>query len=295
MPLPRPVRFFSQNAGPDGPPINDLTGCWYACAQMVRVYYGGSYARPERLPELDNPDGTHKPLGGDALRKFQINERLQPLSITTPLNTASDFDAVLTESGPIMFSWWVPGPEVYTCHVSVIVGILDKDVRYHDPAVGPNQSMSATMLNLRRMGPMGRKDPMLVRDPKLRWAESIPKELVLASDGVDKKYPLPWPTGWWRVWDGGTWYYYLGDNGIAMSSKTPPSNPPEPPTKAKVHNTGKWVRTPPKTLVITWKQVVGAPKPCEETFWNAVEECERMDANSNLYSALVATRFRGVK
>jgi hypothetical protein len=72
---------------------------------------------------------------------------------------------------------------------------------------------------------------------------------------------------------------------------TPPSNT-EPPAKAKVHNTGTWVSTSPRTLKITWKQVVGAPKPCEETFWNAVEDCERMDATSNLYSPLVATRFR---
>ena len=290
MPLDGPVPFFSQNAGPSGPEIDDPTGCWYACARMISVYYGGPYSARKAVPELDNPDGTHKglPMAGPELNTFLRNERLIP--VTTRLSTPDDFDAALTNSGPIMVNWWVPGRGL---HVSVIVGIMEKDVVYHDPAVGPNQSMLATMLNLRRTGPMGSISPMYVRDPKTigRRPVSPAKELVLASDGVTKKYPLPWPTGWWRVWDGGTWYYYLGDNRIAMSSKTPPSNT-EPPAKTKIHNTGTWVRTSPRSLVVTWKQVAGAPKKCEETFWNALDECERMDATSNLYSPLVATRFR---
>ena len=100
---------------------------------------------------------------------------------------------------------------------------------------------------------------------------------------------LAWPMGWWRVWDGNTWYYYLGPNGVAMSSKTPPFNTRSPPAKA--HNTGTWVHVPAKTLVITWKKVVGAPMPCKETFWNADEGCEQMNANSNLYSPLAAKRM----
>lgn len=100
---------------------------------------------------------------------------------------------------------------------------------------------------------------------------------------------LAWPMGWWRVWDGSTWYYYLGPNGVAMSSKSAPYNTRTPPAKA--HNTGTWVHAPPKTLVVTWKKVVGAPMPCKETFWNADEGCEQMNANSNLYSPLAATRM----
>jgi hypothetical protein len=98
---------------------------------------------------------------------------------------------------------------------------------------------------------------------------------------------LAWPTGWWRVWDGNTWYYYLADGNIVMSSKAAPSNTRTPPHKP--HNTGTWSYSAPNTLVITWKQVVGASKPCVETFWNAAQGCERMNANSNLYSPLVAT------
>lgn len=184
MPLPRPVPFFSQNAGgPNGPPIDDPTGCWYACAKMMGVYYEGTYFRARKgVPELVNPNGTHQSLGADKLQVFQINERLQPLSITTPLNTASDFDAVLTNRGPIMFTWWVPGPKFYIFHASVVVGTLGPDVCYHDPAVGPNQSMSASVLKFARNGPGGRVDPMLVRDPA-----TIPKQQVdvIAPRGID--------------------------------------------------------------------------------------------------------------
>jgi hypothetical protein len=100
---------------------------------------------------------------------------------------------------------------------------------------------------------------------------------------------LAWPMGWWRVWDGGTWYYYLGPDNVVMSSKSSPFNTRTRPAHA--HNTGNWVYTAPKTLVITWKQVAGAPKPCVETFYNAGEGCEQMNATSNLYSPLVATRM----
>jgi hypothetical protein len=139
MPLDHPVQFFSQNADP--------TGCWYASARMMSVYYGGSYSTPKGVPGLDNPDGTHEglPMGGEEKGIFLRNERL--VEVTTRLSTIDDFDAVLTNSGPIMFDWWAPG-----LHVSVIVGTLGTDILYHDPAVGPNQTMSLTMLNIRRTG-----------------------------------------------------------------------------------------------------------------------------------------------
>src|SRR5262249_36774184 len=151
-------------------------------------------------------------------------------------------------------------------HASVVVGLLGRDILFHDPADGPNQVMLMGSFINRRTGAMGIKGHMFVRDPttigRLKYYPEK-KELVLASKGETKKYPLPWPTGWWRVWDGSTWYYYLTDKGIAMSCKSPPSPPSntQPPAKAKIHNTGTWRRTSSNTLKITWKQVVGAPKP----------------------------------
>jgi hypothetical protein len=43
--------------------------------------------------------------------------------------------------------------------------------------------------------------------------------------------------------------------------------------------------------VITWNKVAGASTSCQETFYNAADGCEQMNATSNLYSPLVATRL----
>jgi hypothetical protein len=272
MPLPRSVPFISQE--------NDPTGCWYACARMLRLYFMGGYAMPLRLPELENADGTHKRLEGDQYNQFMKNESLSFLPFAVPTNSATDYDAVLTNYGPIMVTW------SGGLHVSIVVGAAYTYVYYHDPALGPNQKLTAAEFNIRRMGGGGFAPGLLVRNPNVGYSIPIQTELVSASDGVTKKDG--WPTGWWRVSDGGSpWYYYLGNDNIAMSSRTAPSSLGPP---AKPHNTGTWVFKDPNTLVITWKQVAGAPKPCEETFWNASRECVRMNANSNLYAPLVATR-----
>jgi hypothetical protein len=112
--------------------------------------------------------------------------------------------------------------------------------------------------------------------------------LVRLAGGAASEDP-DWPLGWWRVWDGGTWYYYFADDGVVMSSRNSPFNTRTRPAKA--HNTGRWSFSPPHTLVVTWKQVSGAPKPCVETFYNAQKGYDQMNATSNLYSPLVATRM----
>jgi hypothetical protein len=112
--------------------------------------------------------------------------------------------------------------------------------------------------------------------------------LVRVASGAE--VPLPdWPLGWWKVWDGNTWYYYFSADGVVRSSKTAPHNTRTPPAQA--HNTGRYTYSPPNTLVVTWNQVAGAPKPCQETFYNAASGCGQMNATSNLYSPLVATRL----
>ncbi len=97
-----------------------------------------------------------------------------------------------------------------------------------------------------------------------------------------------WPLGWWRVWDGNTYYYFFGPNGVVQSTKTVPSNTTTAP--AHPSNTGHYSCNPPH-IVITWKLVAGAPKECVETFYNAAPGCQQMNATSNLYSPLVATRL----
>ncbi len=102
--------------------------------------------------------------------------------------------------------------------------------------------------------------------------------------------PLPeWLLGWWKVWDGKAYYYYFGPNGVVQSTKTSPGNTKAAPKSAS--NSGRYVYTPPNRLVVTWNKVAGASTSCVETFYNAVSECTQMNANSNLYSPLVATRM----
>jgi hypothetical protein len=281
MPLPRPVPFVGQQ--------NDPTGCWFACAHMLRKYYEGGNAVPQRMPELENEDGTHQRMDSSSMARFLANEKLEPLSGLIPKSTASEIDAVLTQYGPVIFSW------SGGIHVSVIVGTLNDFVYYHDPLGVANQMMPAAEFKVRQMGGSGGTVAMLIRDPILtagrRQFESTPRGLALASDGV-KRYPLEWPRGWWRVYDGGTWYYYLGDRGAAMSSRSPPpAGSLGPPAKA--HNTGWWGFKPPKTLVIVWQKVAGAADSCTETFYNATKECEKMNATSTLYCPLEAKRHRG--
>jgi hypothetical protein len=97
-----------------------------------------------------------------------------------------------------------------------------------------------------------------------------------------------WPFGWWKVWDGKTYYYFFGPNGVVQSTKTLPFNTRTAP--AHPSNTGHYSCNPPQ-IVITWKLVPGAPTQCRETFYNAFPGCQQMNATSNLYSPLVATRM----
>jgi hypothetical protein len=101
-----------------------------------------------------------------------------------------------------------------------------------------------------------------------------------------------WLNGWWKVWDGTTYWYYFGPNGVVQYTMTQPANLSGPPTKP--NNVGNYTYIPPKnTLVVTWNKVASAPAACQETFFNAVPGCTQMNAKSSLYGPLVATRLDG--
>jgi hypothetical protein len=99
---------------------------------------------------------------------------------------------------------------------------------------------------------------------------------------------LGWLNGWWKVWDGRTYFYYFGPGGGVQYTKVKPTNagPPKQPS-----NIGRYTFTPPNELVVTWNLVVGASTNCKETFYNAMPGCRQMNASSNLYGPLVATRL----
>jgi hypothetical protein len=99
---------------------------------------------------------------------------------------------------------------------------------------------------------------------------------------------LNWLNGWWKVWDGNTYYYFFGPGGVVQYTEIRPSDISGPPKRPE--NIGRYSYTPPSRLVITWNHVPGAAASCVETFYNALSGCQQMNATSNLYSPLVATR-----
>jgi hypothetical protein len=99
---------------------------------------------------------------------------------------------------------------------------------------------------------------------------------------------LGWLNGWWKVWDGNTYYYFFGSGGVVQYTKTPPRDTSAPPQRADNH--GRYTYTPPNQLVVTWNQVPGEAA-CQETFYNAAPGCRQMNATSTLYSPLVGTRL----
>jgi hypothetical protein len=99
---------------------------------------------------------------------------------------------------------------------------------------------------------------------------------------------MGWLHGWWKVWDGKTYYYYFAPGGGVQYTKAAPkgSGPPK-----QAINLGRYTVTPPAEVAITWNLISGATTCCQETFYNAAPGCRQMNATSNLYSPLVATRL----
>jgi hypothetical protein len=153
--------YRSQLAGPDGPDEDDLTGCWYACAQMLGLFYDGNLNRIG-VPELDTnywkakgltpPRSGHFALGGkirgeDSELIFERNEHLTPVPYN-PNWVIGELEAVLRNNGPLIYFWNRPNSEntIAFGHACVIIGTdtdnVFQDVMYHDPEGAPDSRMS---------------------------------------------------------------------------------------------------------------------------------------------------------
>jgi len=97
---------------------------------------------------------------------------------------------------------------------------------------------------------------------------------------------ITWLKGWWKVWDGNYYYYYFGDGGFVQYTKTPPVGTGQPPKQPA--NQGEYALDGP-SLKVTWNSTGGATTI--ETFYNAVPGARQMNATSNRFSPLVATRL----
>jgi hypothetical protein len=99
---------------------------------------------------------------------------------------------------------------------------------------------------------------------------------------------LGWLNGWWKVWDGNNYYYYFGSAGNVVYIETKPTTSAAP---AFPKNRGTYFFDGAGQLVVRWNAIPGLG-PAIETFYNARQGATQMNANSNLYSPLVATKLR---
>jgi hypothetical protein len=96
-----------------------------------------------------------------------------------------------------------------------------------------------------------------------------------------------WFQGWWKVWDGNTYYYYfepLGQVSYVKSRPLTKNAPKYPVSRGRYRYEDSAGR-----LTIDWQSV--GEGSTRETFWNAAPNAGMMNATSSRYSPLVATRL----
>jgi hypothetical protein len=130
-----------------------------------------------------------------------------------------------------------------------------------------------------------------------RHQEDMLRNAGYIAQGAGDPNKLQWPTilsssisswleGWWKVWDGNTYYYFFDRVGTVVYIETEPTTAEAP---ARPKNRGTFSFNAARQLVLRWNALPSLG-PCVETFWNARPGVTEMNANSNLYSPLVATR-----
>jgi hypothetical protein len=95
----------------------------------------------------------------------------------------------------------------------------------------------------------------------------------------------PWLKGWWKVWDGNTYYYYFGNGSFVQYTKTAPAGSAPP---VKPASQGDYTLSG-NSLVVNWNPTNGVAT--EETFDNAFFGTRQMNGRSNRFSPLVATKI----
>lgn len=142
------VPFVSQLDFGGDQHLDDPTGCWYASACMIA--YSFEAGPRQGVPELysmpiPQPDGTtttgHWNISYDWLPTLMANEHLAELDGGLPASVA-ELDLALRKWGPIFLPWLkTHGGNTYG-HASVIIGVGDSNVIYHDPENAPRSEMA---------------------------------------------------------------------------------------------------------------------------------------------------------
>lgn len=112
----------------------------------------------------------------------------------------------------------------------------------------------------------------------------------------DFEAPKPVPDeilGWWKVWDGNTYYYYFESDGVVFYTTTAPKSVKATPDNRDRKNYGKVepIIGAPFQLRITWLEV-GTTATVETFTDTSSGALSTMRGKSNLYGDLVATKMR---
>ena len=147
---------------------DDPTGCWYASACMIA--YAFEAGPRQGVPELysmpiQQADGTaatgHWAIEYGWLWVLKRNEHLVDLAGGMP-GTPQELSMALRLWGPLMMFWTkTQGGQSYG-HASVIIGVRNNQVIYHDPENAPNSEMPFTDATAKLMAgwPMLRRDAL---------------------------------------------------------------------------------------------------------------------------------------
>lgn len=98
-----------------------------------------------------------------------------------------------------------------------------------------------------------------------------------------------WLRGWWKVWDGNTYYYHFTNHHIATYVKVAPSSVSLPPLKMPLNEGTVTISQNATQVVINWNPADGGATT--ETFSSQGTNPTKMHGVSNRYSPLVATKM----
>ena len=255
--------------------------CWAASMRMILAWGGRTVA---------NDDAIAAPTGhGSSLTRGLNPNDGAPLKywgfrMNAPQTYTEEGIRSLLRNGPLWIACDVrtPGYSRAVPHIRVIRGTRDAQSPFalmiNDPGpVGSGSQYDETYVE------MVRKNESLGSEEQRMTAPIYVAYLASLQDADS----LKWLLGWWKVWDGNTYYYHFSTQGSVQFIKTRPlASAPAPGNPV---NRGTYGFNSDGKLVLNWNPVGGSVT--RETFYNASAGVTQMNATSNIYSPLVATKI----
>lgn len=112
----------------------------------------------------------------------------------------------------------------------------------------------------------------------------------VAEEKAGVKAVPSWLPGWWKVYDGVTYYYYFTDQHVVTYTKTAPANLGIPPVKMPLNEGRVTISGDAMKAVIDWNPADGGET--QETFTRGSTSADNMNGVSNRYAPLTATKMK---